>query len=197
MEFLNVLLVSMLFVLGSWRPELAAGRDLQDASVAALYLQWKAEHGRVYTDSAEEAMRFGIFKDNVARIQDFNNNGGNRTYQLAFNKFADLTKEEFLSQTGRFVGHESSQRPTSFRYENVTDIPDAKDWRSEGAVTGVKDQGRCGKCLSSHSFVQYLLYYILVQYIAISILVILYKIIYKSITREVILHTISSSNTNI
>nr|TKR98080.1 hypothetical protein D5086_0000206660 [Populus alba] len=35
---------------------------------------------------------------------------------------------------------------SSFKYENLSDMPTSKDWRKAGAVTPVKDQGACGCC---------------------------------------------------
>jgi hypothetical protein len=40
-----------------------------------------------------------------------------------------------------------SSSTTTFKYENVTDVPSAVDWRQEWAVTPIKDQGKCGKFL--------------------------------------------------
>ena len=65
------------------------------------------------------------------------------SYNLTDNKFADLTNEEFVSPYlgfgTRFLPH------TGFMYHEHEDLPESKDWRKEGAVTDIKDQGNCGK----------------------------------------------------
>ncbi|XP_030462103.2 senescence-specific cysteine protease SAG12-like [Syzygium oleosum] len=108
-----------------------------------------AIHGPVYKDAADKAKRYEIFKENVKRINAFNN-GKDVGYKLAVNKFADLTNEEFRAS---YTGYK--RRPTRilssgdakpFKYANFTAIPDALDWRNKKAVTSVKDKGYRGSC---------------------------------------------------
>ncbi|GAY58985.1 hypothetical protein CUMW_191090 [Citrus unshiu] len=55
-----------------------------------------ARCGCVYNDNIEKEKRSNIFKQNVARIEAFNNKANNeKPYKLAVNVFADLTNEEF------------------------------------------------------------------------------------------------------
>lgn len=69
-----------------------------------------------------------------------------RGYKLGVNMFADLTKEEFRARHHGYKRHSGPKLiSTSFRYGNVSTVPATKDWRKEGAVTPVKDQGSCGK----------------------------------------------------
>ncbi|KAI4343018.1 hypothetical protein MLD38_027568 [Melastoma candidum] len=109
---------------------------------------WMRTYGRVYKDEEEKQRRSRIFNDNVKFIEEFNHRN-DVTYELAVNKFADLTKEEFLA-TYANLKVEARPSPSSnanrFRYENFTDIPETMDWRSKGAVTPIRDQGRCGSC---------------------------------------------------
>ncbi|XP_019186326.1 PREDICTED: senescence-specific cysteine protease SAG39-like [Ipomoea nil] len=109
---------------------------------------WMARYGRVYADETEKAKRFSIFKENVKAIESFNQ-AGDRPYTLGINEFADLTNDEFVSTKNGYkrpVSPRNPWRSMPFRYENVTDIPSAVDWRKEGAVTPVKNQGVCGCC---------------------------------------------------
>ena len=106
--------------------------------------QWIAHYGHVYKDTIEKEQRYKIFKENVAYIESFNN-AANKPYKLSVNQFADLTNEEFKTSRNRFKGHECSTKTTSFRYENVTAMPSTLDWRTEWAVTPIKDQGQCGQ----------------------------------------------------
>ena len=107
------------------------------------YEDWITRYGRVYNDADEKSERYKIFKDNVARIESFNQAMG-KSYKLSVNEFADLTNEEFRVSRNRFKAHVCSSEATSFKYENVSAVPSTVDWRKKGAVTPIKDQGQCG-----------------------------------------------------
>ncbi|KAL3741713.1 hypothetical protein ACJRO7_017220 [Eucalyptus globulus] len=124
-------------------------RPLEEEQLLKQHEEWMAIHGRVYKDTVEKAKRYEIFKENVKRINAFNN-GKDVGYKMAVNKFADLTNEEFrASYTGykrRPTRVLSSGEKKPFKYANFTAIPAALDWRTRKAVTPVKDQGGCGSC---------------------------------------------------
>ncbi|GKC90719.1 senescence-specific cysteine protease SAG39-like protein [Tanacetum coccineum] len=103
-------------------------------------------YGRAYRDSKERVMRFKIFKENVAYIEDFNSE--HLAYKLSINKFADQKKEEFIAtHTGfRVSSTLRLAQNMKFRFDSVTGIPSSMDWRQKGAVTPVKAQGQCGSC---------------------------------------------------
>ncbi|KAK4268172.1 hypothetical protein QN277_024861 [Acacia crassicarpa] len=125
----------------------ASSRIIQEASVQERHEQWMVQYGRIYKDPLEKEKRFNIFKQNVEYIEGFNA-VGTKPYKLGLNQFADLTDEEFTASRNRFKGHmcPSITRTPSFKYENVTDVPSSVDWRQQGAVTPVKNQGECGCC---------------------------------------------------
>lgn len=76
--------------------------------------------------------------------------------QLGLNNHADLTHAEFREQRLGFDYMAYQQRRASqprlrsepYLYANVDggSLPDAIDWRDEGAVSEVKNQKRCGSC---------------------------------------------------
>ena len=112
--------------------------------MADRHEQWMALHGRVYENNIEKAKRFQIFSENVKRIEALNKM--NRGFTLGVNAFADLTNEEFRTFYTGYKGNSASEpKSNSFRYGNVSDVPNSIDWRAKGAVTPVKDQGQCGK----------------------------------------------------
>ncbi|XP_044462418.1 zingipain-2-like [Mangifera indica] len=144
---LNInVIVSLFMILSSWA-SLAMSRTLHEAAMDEKHEQWMVRHGRTYKDQAEKEMRFKIFKQNLEFIQNFNK-AGNRSYNLSINQFADLTDEEFLaSRTGyKPMPAQSRTSSTSFTYQSLTEAPSSLDWRENGAVTEVKDQGNCGCC---------------------------------------------------
>ncbi|KAJ8549490.1 hypothetical protein K7X08_033197 [Anisodus acutangulus] len=134
-----------LLVSGVWASQ-ASSRDLNEASMVQKHEHWMAHFGRVYRDHVEKAKRFNIFKDNVDYIESINK-AGTRPYKLGINEFADLTNEEFRATHNgyRTSSSQKSSKNILFRYENVT-APTTMDWRTKGAVTGIKDQGQCGCC---------------------------------------------------
>ncbi|KAJ8959298.1 hypothetical protein NQ318_021984 [Aromia moschata] len=67
--------------------------------------QWrdfKTKHGKKYESDEEEARRFEIFKEAVAKIEEHNKKyeEGKVTYTMGINQFADLTQEEFKKNLG-------------------------------------------------------------------------------------------------
>ena len=104
-------------------------------------------YNKTYNTTKEYWYRFTVFEKNYNRINSFN--AFNRSYELGINKFADLTINEFSSS---YLGFKSSpnilknRKNTPHFFKNVSELPDSVDWRSEGLVTDVKDQGPCGSC---------------------------------------------------
>ncbi|KFK31525.1 hypothetical protein AALP_AA6G123900 [Arabis alpina] len=144
----------ILAIVLSFRTSGATSRGgLFEASAAVeKHEQWMARFHRAYSDVSEKTNRFEIFKKNLEFVEKFNMNA-NRTYKLDVNEFSDLTDEEFRARyMGLVVPKEmtemSSTETVSFRYENVSESEtgESMDWRQEGAVTTVKNQGKCGCC---------------------------------------------------
>lgn len=127
--------------------ELPTGGDTAE-DMKARFQRWMADNGRTYKDAAEKARRFQVFAANAGLVDSSNNAAGK--YRLATNKFADLTTAEFIAMYAGYKPMPSSgggSKLPGFKYENVS-LPRTLgvDWRKNGAVTGVKNQARCGSC---------------------------------------------------
>ncbi|KAM0861678.1 hypothetical protein ACQ4PT_045731 [Festuca glaucescens] len=139
--FLLLLLITLMSIASS----VLAARELagEEAAMQARHEEWMAKHGRKYKDDDEKARRFQVFKAN-SQLVDRSNADGNKKYRLATNKFADLTSEEFAAtHTGFTPAPPGAKRLPGFKYENVSlsaEDEQGLDWRTRGAVTGVKNQ---------------------------------------------------------
>ncbi|GAB4853714.1 hypothetical protein Ancab_017907 [Ancistrocladus abbreviatus] len=100
-------------------------------------------YGKRYETIEEMKLRFEVFKENLDLIQSTNKRG--LPYTLAVNEFADLTWEEFHKHR---LGAAQNCSATVKGNHKLTDeaLPDTKDWREEGIVSPVKNQGHCGSC---------------------------------------------------
>ncbi|MED6134010.1 hypothetical protein PIB30_033534 [Stylosanthes scabra] len=122
--------------------------------VMNMYEEWLVKHQKVYNGLGEKDKRFQVFKDNLAFIDEHNNNAqNNNTYKLGLNRFADLTNEEYRamylgtkSDPNRRLTKAKISTRNRYAYAARDRLPVHVDWRSKGAVAPVKDQGGCGSC---------------------------------------------------
>ena len=125
--------------------------------VRELFHLWREKHQRVYKHGEETAKRFEIFKNNLKYVIERNSKakslGGNK-HMLGMNKFADMSNEEFkekyLSKIKKPMSKKNNYLRRSMQQKKKAaaascEAPSSLDWRKKGAVTGVKDQGDCGK----------------------------------------------------
>ena len=141
---------------------LAVFHILMAATVAAeplatRFSQWKADHGKTYSNAADEARAFEIFAQNDVKIKQHNTEEG-RSYVLGHNFFSDLTAKQFAAAyLGRFLSTKpsavvptalhitsSQQQQQPEEEEASTRIPDSVDWSALGKVTPVVNEGTCG-----------------------------------------------------
>ncbi|RDY05171.1 Senescence-specific cysteine protease SAG39 [Mucuna pruriens] len=136
--------ILVLFLLTAWTSHATSRRLI----TSERHEKWMTQYAKVYKDNTEKEKRFQIFKNNVQFIESFNA-AGDKPFNLSINQFADLHNDEFKALL--INGQKKAYRvgtvtETSFRYDTVTKIPATMDWRKRGAVTPIKDQGRCGSC---------------------------------------------------
>jgi hypothetical protein len=132
--------------------------ELPESEVRERFSKWVVKYSKHYSCQQEEEMRFQVFKNNTNAIGQFDQqNPGTvvgRGFQpsgfqvgsggVRMNRFGDLSPREVIQQfTGLNTTSFNATSPTYLPYHSFK--PCCVDWRSSGAVTGVKNQGICGK----------------------------------------------------
>lgn len=126
------------------------------------FVDFQQTYGRYYSSASEHMYRFQIFESNCLNILN-HGTGESPTFDLEFNQFSDLTAEEFDTQYKGYgsvqcdeelcehilpKGCDSFDSYMQASSVDFSDLPDSIDWRTENAVTPVKNQGSCGSCWS-------------------------------------------------
>ncbi len=113
---------------------------------ASLFVAFKHEHAKHYDSAAAEAQAFKAFSENEDIIAS--HNAKNLAYKLGHNEYSDLSKDDFwtLHFKPGFDAKKAKPAATSLHVTSNAALPDAVDWVTAGAVTPVKNQGRCGSC---------------------------------------------------
>jgi cathepsin L len=113
------------------------------AQDTALFQAWMQNHGKVYQSAEEHAYRLSVFAGHAEFVRQHDAEA--RGFTVALNQFADLTTEEFSSIYNRMnITVPMGEDPEPI----MVAVPATVDWRKQGAVTGVKNQGQCGSCWS-------------------------------------------------
>jgi len=106
------------------------------------FINYIAKYHRTYGTKEEYEYRLSLFADAYNKVINHDPSCG---YELGINHLADLSSYEFSMMKGYTPSTRAEPREELVSDEEVA-APGAVDWRSSGAVTGVKNQGSCGSC---------------------------------------------------
>ena len=107
-----------------------------------------------YEDIYTYLQKFKTFEENLEYIKQHNNK--DLPFKLAQNEYIDLSQDEFkdtfigsLNKNDYYINRLYGRSTCEdFVSNNDLDIPSSLDWRNQGVVTNVKNQGYCGSCWS-------------------------------------------------
>jgi len=99
------------------------------------------EYGITYGTTEEYQFRLEQFaiKDEFIKAK----NAEQDSFTVGHNKFSTWTHEEYRQLLGARVQPNETK---NVKVLDTTNLADAVDWRTKGAVNPVKDQARCGSC---------------------------------------------------
>jgi cathepsin L len=110
-----------------------------------LFSDFEVEFGKQYGNDRSERQALFERELDVVKAHNARYAAGEVTWWATINKFSDMTEEEFSSMNGYASKQGTDFAGSLVRLGSVAN-PSRKDWREEGVVTPVKNQGGCGSC---------------------------------------------------
>jgi cathepsin L len=112
-----------------------------DHQVMQKFVTHMNNFGLNYGTKEEFEFRMNLFAEKDAFIQEHNSEGHN--YTVAHNHMSTWTQEEYKKLLG-FKGVKPTKKAAKIL--STVNSPASVDWRQQGKVNAVKNQGQCGSC---------------------------------------------------
>lgn len=111
------------------------------------FLAWVEEFGRTYDNEAAWQKALDNFRAAENMIKSLNSDEEDGA-AYGHTRFSDMSPEDFKRTffPRKLSAGEGRKGGAAYEAPQLTDLPESVDWRTQGAVTEVKDQASCGSC---------------------------------------------------
>ncbi|XP_056256223.1 cathepsin S, ortholog 1 isoform X2 [Seriola aureovittata] len=114
-----------------------------------MWEEWKIKHHRVYDNQTEIIFRRAVWQKNLVLVLRHNQeaSAGKHNFTLGLNHLADMTAEEINEKlNGLKLEEPANFTNGTFKEVSGLSMPQDVDWRKNGLVSPVQNQGLCGSC---------------------------------------------------